>query len=49
MNQPLAYIHPDAKIARNVVVEPFTTIQHSFSDSLGLRDEHGPGAGQVRP
>lgn len=26
MNQPLAYIHPDAKIARNVVVEPFTTI-----------------------
>lgn len=26
MNQPLAYIHPDAKIAENVVVEPFTTI-----------------------
>lgn len=26
MNQPLAYIHPGAKIARNVVVEPFTTI-----------------------
>jgi len=26
MNQPLAYIHPRAKIARNVVVEPFTTI-----------------------
>lgn len=26
MNQPLAYIHPDAKIAQNVVVEPFTTI-----------------------
>lgn len=26
MNQPLAYIHPDAKIAKNVVVEPFTTI-----------------------
>ncbi|SHK79680.1 acyl-ACP--UDP-N-acetylglucosamine O-acyltransferase [Hymenobacter psychrotolerans] len=26
MNQPLAYIHPQAKIAQNVVVEPFTTI-----------------------
>lgn len=26
MNQSLAYIHPDAKIADNVVVEPFTTI-----------------------
>lgn len=26
MNQPLAYIHPDAKIAPNVVIEPFTTI-----------------------
>ena len=26
MNQPLAYIHPEAKIARNVVIEPFTTI-----------------------
>ncbi|NJM94152.1 MAG: acyl-ACP--UDP-N-acetylglucosamine O-acyltransferase, partial [Cytophagales bacterium] len=26
MNQPLAYIHPEAKIAKNVVIEPFTTI-----------------------
>ena len=26
MNQPLAYIHPEAKIAQNVVVEPFSTI-----------------------
>jgi UDP-N-acetylglucosamine acyltransferase len=26
MIQPLSYIHPDAKIAPNVVVEPFTTI-----------------------
>lgn len=26
MNQPLAYIHPEAKIARNVVIEPFATI-----------------------
>jgi len=28
MNQPLAYIHPQAKVARNVVVEPFTTINN---------------------
>lgn len=26
MNQPLAYIHPEAKIARNVVIEPFASI-----------------------
>ncbi|WP_026464127.1 acyl-ACP--UDP-N-acetylglucosamine O-acyltransferase [Adhaeribacter aquaticus] len=26
MNQPLAYIHPEAKIAENAVVEPFSTI-----------------------
>ena len=26
MNQPLAYIHPEAKIAANVVIEPFTVI-----------------------
>lgn len=26
MNQPLAYVHPSAKIAPSVVIEPFTTI-----------------------
>ena len=26
MNQPLAYVNSDAKIAKNVVIEPFTTI-----------------------
>ena len=26
MNQPLAYVHPEAKIARNVVIEPFVNI-----------------------
>jgi len=26
MNQPLAYIHPDAQIAQNVTIEPFVTI-----------------------
>ena len=26
MNQPLAYIHPQAKIAANVVVEPFSVV-----------------------
>jgi len=29
MNQPLAYIHPGAKIAKNVVIEPFTTIHNN--------------------
>ena len=28
MNQPLAYVHPGAKIAKNVVIEPFTTINN---------------------
>ena len=27
MHQPLAYIHSDADIARNVVIEPFVTIE----------------------
>ena len=26
MNQPLAYVHPQAKVANNVVIEPFVTI-----------------------
>ena len=33
MNQPLAYVHPQAKIARNVVIEPFTTIH--ANDQIG--------------
>lgn len=28
MNQPLAYVHPGAKIAKNVVIDPFTTINN---------------------
>ncbi|MDP2422821.1 MAG: acyl-ACP--UDP-N-acetylglucosamine O-acyltransferase [Bacteroidales bacterium] len=27
MSQPLAYIHPEAKIAKNVVIEPFANIE----------------------
>ena len=26
MNQSLAYIHPDAKIGKNVIIEPFSVI-----------------------
>ena len=26
MKQPLAYVHPEAQIADNVVIEPFVTI-----------------------
>ncbi len=29
MNQPLAYVHPGAKIAKNVVIEPFSTIDNN--------------------
>ena len=35
MNQPLAYIHPGAKIAKNVVVEPFTTIHNNVQIGEG--------------
>lgn len=35
MNQPLAYIHPEAKIAQNVVVEPFTTIAKNVTIAEG--------------
>lgn len=35
MNQPLAYIHPEAKIAKNVVVEPFTTISKDVTIGEG--------------
>lgn len=35
MNQPLAYIHPEAKIAQNVVIEPFTTISKNVEIGEG--------------
>lgn len=35
MNQPLAYIHPNAKIAKNVVVEPFSTISNNVEIGEG--------------
>ena len=35
MNQPLAYVHPGAKIARNVVIDPFTTIHSNVEIGEG--------------
>lgn len=35
MNQPLAYVHPQAKIARNVVIEPFVTIHNNVEIGEG--------------
>ena len=35
MNQPLAYIHPDAKIARNVVIEPYSVIHQNVEIDEG--------------
>ena len=35
MHQPLAYIHPQSKIARNVVIEPFVTISKNVEIGEG--------------
>ncbi|MFN6946778.1 MAG: acyl-ACP--UDP-N-acetylglucosamine O-acyltransferase [Cytophagaceae bacterium] len=35
MNQPLAYIHPQAEIANNVVIEPFSTIHKNVEIEEG--------------
>ena len=35
MNQPLAYVHPGAKIAKNVVIEPFTIIHNNVEIGEG--------------
>ena len=35
MNQPLAYVHPEAKVAQNVVLEPFVTIHKNVEIGEG--------------
>jgi UDP-N-acetylglucosamine acyltransferase len=35
MNQPLAYINPGAKLAKNVVIEPFTNIENNVEIGEG--------------
>ncbi|MBE0647212.1 MAG: acyl-ACP--UDP-N-acetylglucosamine O-acyltransferase [Bacteroidales bacterium] len=35
MNQPLAYVHPQAKLAPNVVIEPFVTIDKNVEIAEG--------------
>jgi len=37
MKQPLAYVHPNAKIADNVVIEPFVTIDQDVVIGEGTR------------
>jgi UDP-N-acetylglucosamine acyltransferase len=37
MKQPLAYVHPDAKIAENVVIEPFVSIDRDVEIGEGTR------------
>ncbi len=37
MKQPLAYIHPAAKIASNVVIDPFVTIDQNVEIGEGTR------------
>lgn len=40
MKQPLAYIHPDAKISSSVVIEPFVTIDKNVE--IGANTHIGP-------
>ena len=35
MNQPLAYVHPQAKVANNVVIEPFVNIEKNVEIGEG--------------
>lgn len=35
MNQPLAYVHPQSKIAKNVVIEPFVNIEKNVEIGEG--------------
>jgi UDP-N-acetylglucosamine acyltransferase len=42
MHQPLAYINPEAKIAKNVIIEPFATIQKNVE--IGEGTWIGPNA-----
>lgn len=37
MKQPLAYVHPEAQIADNVVIEPFVTIDKNVVIEEGTR------------
>ena len=37
MKQPLSYVHPDAKVAENVVIEPFVTIDRDVEIGEGTR------------
>jgi len=37
MKQPLSYVHPDAKVADNVVIEPFVTIDRDVEIGEGTR------------
>jgi len=37
MKQPLAYVHPDAKIAENVAIEPFVSIDQDVEIGEGTR------------
>ena len=37
MKQPLAYIHPGAKIAASVVIDPFVTIENNVEIGEGTR------------
>ncbi|MDD3961766.1 MAG: acyl-[acyl-carrier-protein]--UDP-N-acetylglucosamine O-acyltransferase, partial [Bacteroidales bacterium] len=35
MNQPLSYVHPQARVAKNVVIEPFSNIEKNVEIDEG--------------
>ena len=37
MKQPLAYVHPESRVAENVVIEPFVTIDKDVVIGEGTR------------
>ena len=47
MNQPLSYVHPAAKIAKTVVIEPFTTIGKDVIIGEGFHEEFGKAHAEV--
>ena len=50
MKQPLAYVHPEAQIADNVVIEPFVTIDKNvvIGGNKNWFECHYPGGSAYR-
>ena len=53
MKQPLAYVHREAKVADNVVIEPFVTIDKDVEIGEGVffifTGDKGQNIGMIHP